>query len=94
MNMDDDEVTAADIARKAGIFLDVCRRLEEHVAPANVMLLVFAARQIAAILVLESCFRHGFSRPDLAEYHARLCRDRDQALARLQIENPYPVRLI
>jgi hypothetical protein len=88
------DVTADDIARKAGIFLDVCHRLAEHVAPANDMLLVFVARQIAAILVIEACFRCGMSRPDLAEYHKRLCRDRDQALARLQIENPYPARLI
>ncbi len=81
----DDDTTVAEITRKSGVFISVCRRLTEHIAPADTTLLVYLARQIAPILLLESLFEHGFCRHDLADYHARLCRDRDRALKRLKI---------
>jgi hypothetical protein len=89
--MMDMDTTVADIARKARIAVMVCHVLAEHIRPADVgtSLHIFAARMIAAVLMVESLFRHGFYRPDLAEYHARLCRDRDEALRRLKIQNPY-----
>jgi len=105
MNMDfniDEDATVAKLARKARLAVVVYRALAEHIRPNAIPpekkspdWHFFAAQQIANILVLESCFRHGWpGSDDLAEYYKRLCRDRDEALRRLKIKNPYPVRSI
>jgi hypothetical protein len=69
----------------------ICNVLAERVEPEDIgtALFYFTADRIAVAIILDSHFKFGKFPPQLAAYYQRIITERDEALAALEIANPY-----